>query len=94
MTKPRAKKTASSSSTLPARFRNDPSWQPVPRYLPFGEHPADWAYPEQGTREHTPRELADLATITANIAAHSGSVAVVDERTNTVTGWRPVGVAA
>lgn len=89
LTKPRAK-TPARAIGLPARFRNDPNWRPVPRWLPFGEHPADWAYPETGTREHTPSELRDLATITGRIAEHAGSVAIVDENTNTVTGWRPV----
>jgi hypothetical protein len=55
---------------------------------PFGTLPADWAYPESGTRELTAAERAASAQIEAYIAEHRGQVAIVDERTNTVTGWR------
>lgn len=56
---------------------------------PDGPGPASWAYPETGTRRHTPTELAELERIRLYFAGHRGMVAIVDEKTNTITGWRP-----
>lgn len=56
---------------------------------PRGDDIASWAYPEPGTREHTAAEIAAIAAYASYFAAHRGEVAIIDERTNTVTGWEP-----
>lgn len=78
------------ASALPARFRNDPNYRPYVRTATdtFGTLPADWAYPEKGTRELVPAERTAIAAANAYVDAHRGQVAVIDEATNTVTGWR------
>ena len=74
---------------LPARFRSDPNWPAVDRSgIPFGILPADWAYAAGVGRSFTAQEQADLAEQRAALAAHAGQVAIVDQRTNKITGWR------
>ena len=58
------------------------------RTAPFGTLPADWAFSERGTREHTPEERSAIARMNEYISEHRGQVAIIDEASNSVTGWK------
>lgn len=88
VTSPPLAATVRHTPGLPPRFRSDPNWRPYERTEPFGELPADWAYAEQGTREHTATERAEITRAEAYIAEHRGEVAIIDEHSNAITGWR------
>ena len=60
---------------------------PVSRGLGVGFTPG-------ATRAHTPAELAAIAAADAYMASHRGMVAIVDEKRNTISGWRPAAGAS